>query len=230
MATPFISTGYSIIQNENSATRKVLVEKTELYKSTLLNGTIGSNSISRIRKNVINKWESSGLLDGLSQMNEYKRTNLALLLESQASQLINDPSVYRRTYNVPVGISSRGFGKIDNKNIFLKIKSFFISLWRKIFKKKDKLIAYDIVADPGFPSILPIATRVAARTVGLDLVSVQPMALPTGLITYLDYKYEEPENVYTRVVIIEKHKPLVYTIPTFRDEDYFIPVRQNVLI
>lgn len=206
MATPFISTGYSAIQNENSATRKVLFEKEET---------------------IVAKWKRSEYLKGL-----YGTINpsISQLLESQASTLLNDHSAYRRTYNVPVGISSRGYGDIGNKNIFSKIKSFFISLWRKIFKKKDKPFVYDIVADPGFPSILPIATRVAARTISLDLVSVQPLSLPTGILTYLDYKYEEPENVYTRVVIIEKHKPLVYAIPTFRDEDYYIPVRQNVLI
>ena len=36
-------------------------------------------------------------------------------------------------------------------------------------------------------SLFPIAKRVAAQTVGLDLVSVQPMKAPTGLLFYLDY-------------------------------------------
>lgn len=31
-----------------------------------------------------------------------------------------------------------------------------------------------------FPSMLPIAMKVAAQTVGLDLVSVQPMSAPYG--------------------------------------------------
>jgi hypothetical protein len=37
--------------------------------------------------------------------------------------------------------------------------------------------------------ILPIAQRIAARTVGHDLVSVQPLSAPTGLLTYIDYNY-----------------------------------------
>ena len=41
-----------------------------------------------------------------------------------------------------------------------------------------------------FPSILPTAIRVAARTIGQDLVAVQPMQGPTGKLFYLDYKYE----------------------------------------
>jgi hypothetical protein len=44
---------------------------------------------------------------------------------------------------------------------------------------------------PGFGNImLPILRRVAARTIGLDLVTVQPLAAPTGLITYLDFNHE----------------------------------------
>lgn len=38
-----------------------------------------------------------------------------------------------------------------------------------------------------FETLLPIAQRVAAQTVGLDLVAVQPMELPTGLLTYMDF-------------------------------------------
>lgn len=40
-----------------------------------------------------------------------------------------------------------------------------------------------------FPSILPIAQRVAAQTMAHDLVAVQPMEAPTGLLTYLDFQY-----------------------------------------
>lgn len=40
-----------------------------------------------------------------------------------------------------------------------------------------------------FPSLLPLAIQVAARTVGFDIVPVIPMAGPTGVLTYLDYTY-----------------------------------------
>jgi hypothetical protein len=40
-----------------------------------------------------------------------------------------------------------------------------------------------------FPSLLPLAIQVAARTVGFDIVNVIPMSGPTGVLTYLDYVY-----------------------------------------
>lgn len=40
-----------------------------------------------------------------------------------------------------------------------------------------------------FPSLLPLAIQVAARTVGFDIVSVIPMNGPSGVLTYLDYHY-----------------------------------------
>ena len=40
-----------------------------------------------------------------------------------------------------------------------------------------------------FPSMFPIAMKVAAQTVGLDLVSVKPMSAPSGHLFYADYQY-----------------------------------------
>jgi len=40
-----------------------------------------------------------------------------------------------------------------------------------------------------FPSLLPLAIQVAARTIGFDIVNVIPMGGPTGVLTYLDYVY-----------------------------------------
>lgn len=40
-----------------------------------------------------------------------------------------------------------------------------------------------------FPSLLPLAIQVAARTIGFDIVSVVPMNGPAGVLTYLDYIY-----------------------------------------
>jgi len=40
-----------------------------------------------------------------------------------------------------------------------------------------------------FPSLLPLAIQVAARTVGFDIVPVVPMNGPSGVLTYLDYVY-----------------------------------------
>jgi len=40
-----------------------------------------------------------------------------------------------------------------------------------------------------FPSLLPVAIQVAAKTIGFDLVSVVPMDSPVGFLPYLDYLY-----------------------------------------
>ena len=40
-----------------------------------------------------------------------------------------------------------------------------------------------------FPSMFPIAMKVAAQTVGLDLVSVKPLPAPSGQFFYADYQY-----------------------------------------
>jgi hypothetical protein len=42
----------------------------------------------------------------------------------------------------------------------------------------------------GFDNIaFPLIRRVAAQTIGLDLVSVQPLPAPSGLLRFLDYQY-----------------------------------------
>jgi hypothetical protein len=40
-----------------------------------------------------------------------------------------------------------------------------------------------------FPSLLPLAIQVAAKTIGFDIVPVIPMSGPTGILSYLDYTY-----------------------------------------
>ena len=40
-----------------------------------------------------------------------------------------------------------------------------------------------------FPSLLPLAIQVAAKTVGFDIVPVITMSGPTGILSYLDYVY-----------------------------------------
>jgi hypothetical protein len=42
-------------------------------------------------------------------------------------------------------------------------------------------------------NLLPLVMAVAERTIGMDLVSVQPMAGPSSQLFYIDYQYgEEP--------------------------------------
>ena len=45
-----------------------------------------------------------------------------------------------------------------------------------------------------FPSLLPLAIQVGARTVGFDIVPVIPMNGPTGVLTYIDYVYAGGKN------------------------------------
>ena len=55
-----------------------------------------------------------------------------------------------------------------------------------------------------FPSLLPLAIQVAARTIGFDIVNVIPMSGPTGVLTYLDYLYAGGNtNTNTKPVLIK---------------------------
>jgi hypothetical protein len=51
------------------------------------------------------------------------------------------------------------------------------------------------ITQSNFPSMLPIAMKVAAQTVGLDLVSVQPMSAPLGTLHYMDYQYGDMKHI-----------------------------------
>lgn len=54
------------------------------------------------------------------------------------------------------------------------------------------------IQPPDFGHIaLPIARRVAAQTIGLDLVTVQELALPGGLLDFLDRNQQFTEQNYT---------------------------------
>ena len=48
-----------------------------------------------------------------------------------------------------------------------------------------------------FPLYAPIA-----KTIGLDLVSVKPLGPPTGILHYIDYKYDD--TLYQRRLKLEK--------------------------
>lgn len=210
------------VETERSCeTRKVLFEKYSV------------STLKRQRKKVLNEWGELGFLKGL---HGNVKQNIAELYEAQTSCLLSEVIPTRMIYNIPVGnsnlnqvrrfmnrmstpvgVSSRGFDS-KSKKFFLKIKSFFISIWNKIFKKKN--------VETNFGGIVfPLIQRVSARTIGLDLVPVQPMSLPSGMLFYLDKK--EREDVYTRVVLVEKWKPRIrYSNMTF-NQDYYNPIRYD---
>jgi hypothetical protein len=89
---------------------------------------------------LLNKWEATGLLEGLGDQRE--KATMARLLENQAKELLRESS-------------SMTAGDVE-----------------------------------GFAAVaFPIVRRVFAGLIANDLVSVQPMSLPSGLIFFLDFVY-----------------------------------------
>ena len=87
---------------------------------------------------LLEKWERTGLLEGLS--NDNKKNTMARLLENQAAQLLKEAT-------------SMSAGDVE-----------------------------------GFASVaFPIVRRVFGGLIANDLVSVQPMSLPSGLIFFMDF-------------------------------------------
>jgi len=87
---------------------------------------------------LLNKWEKTGLLEGLDK--ERGRQTMARLLENQAKELLREASTM-------AGGDVEGFAAVA----------------------------------------FPIVRRVFAGLIANDLVSVQPMSLPSGLIFFLDF-------------------------------------------
>ena len=92
------------------------------------------------------KWDKSGLLEGIESSTD--KNNMAILLENQAKQLVNEASTQGTGTSISTGNSEAWAG----------------------------------VA-------LPLVRRVFGEIVAKDLISVQPMNLPAGLIFYLDFQY-----------------------------------------
>ena len=91
---------------------------------------------------LLDKWERTGLLEGLSS--DRQRNNMASLLENQAKELLREAS-------------AMSAGDVE-----------------------------------GFAAVaFPIVRRVFGGLVANDLVSVQPMSLPSGLIFFLDFVHTD---------------------------------------
>jgi hypothetical protein len=91
---------------------------------------------------LLNKWEATGLLEGLNT--ETQKQGMAVLLENQAKELLREAS-------------SMAAGDVE-----------------------------------GFAAVaFPIVRRVFGGLIANDLVSVQPMSLPSGLIFFLDFTHED---------------------------------------
>ena len=90
---------------------------------------------------LLNKWEQTGLLEGLQ--GDVEKNNMARLLENQAKQLLKEAA------------STMAGGDVE-----------------------------------GFAAVaFPIVRRVFGGLIANDLVSVQPMSLPSGLIFFLDFTF-----------------------------------------
>jgi hypothetical protein len=83
----------------------------------------------------------------------------------------------------------------------LKAKAY-VNNWAKSINRKINLSEYW----SKLKSLMPMAMKVAAQTIGRELVSVQPMNAPTGLLTFLDYTYsgdtpDRNDRVYHQEVV-----------------------------
>jgi len=98
---------------------------------------------------LLNKWEQTGLLEGLD--NDVTRNNMARLLENQAKELLREASTMEA-------------GNVE-----------------------------------GFSAVaFPIVRRVFGELIANELVSVQPMSLPSGLIFFLDFTTESARLGYLK--------------------------------
>lgn len=103
---------------------------------------------STTNKTVVEKWNRTGLLRGLSGVH---RDNMAQLLENQASQVLKEAASLG-------GEQVRGFTNVA----------------------------------------FPIVRRVFGGLIANELVSIQPMSLPSGLLFYMDYTYGSNVGPYKK--------------------------------
>jgi hypothetical protein len=68
-------------------------------------------------------------------------------------------------------------------------------------------------------SFMPIAMRVAAQTIGLDLVAVRPMSSPRAELLFVDFAYGE--NILTKKTMKEEDYNRTYSeIDPYGEEDW----------
>jgi hypothetical protein len=116
--------------------------------NTLLEGANPYSAYSSEAARLAKKWAQSGLLEGADLKSDIERNNMAIILENQAKQLVQEASATGQGTTISTGNSEAWAG----------------------------------VA-------LPLVRRVFGEIVAKDLVSVQPMNLPSGLLFYLDFQY-----------------------------------------
>ncbi len=83
---------------------------------------------------------------------------------------------------------------------------WYVKSW---IRKQSKSFSFNRYwTPPIFSSFFPLVKRLAAQTIATDLVSVQPLAAPSGQLMYLDYAYNaEPDQG----VVFAPYIPLLIT-------------------
>jgi hypothetical protein len=81
-----------------------------------------------------------------------------------------------------------------------------------------------------FPSLLPVAIQVAAKTIGFDLVGVVPMDSPVGFLPYLDYVYQggNVDKPYEPYLI--KFKNLTISTAFVEGSNYGVSESDNLVL
>lgn len=63
------------------------------------------------------------------------------------------------------------------------------------------------VANDNFEAIaFPMIRRVFSTLVAQEMISVQPLAAPTGMLLYTDYKYEAKEKIVPWYLVLDDYK------------------------
>jgi len=77
-----------------------------------------------------------------------------------------------------------------------------------------------------FPSLLPLAIQVAARTIGFDIVNVIPMNSPAGVLPYLDYVYADGKinSAVDKAIMIKVNIQLTGSVGFVKGTTYFVKV------
>jgi len=82
----------------------------------------------------------------------------------------------------------------------------------------------------GFGNIMPIASRVAAKTIGMDLVAVTPMSGPKMSLMYLDFQYPGLNHQYSDTKVPKRtfiSKKIIRFIKKKNGTDRIIPGRES---
>jgi len=113
----------------------------------------------------------NGIVDYMSRLGELNPVNDQRLMNMDFASLY------------PLRANKFSFNYLTKE---IKTPEDFIESWESDIEHTLQMEEWSF----GFPEI----QRIAARTIGIDLVTVQPMAPLVGILHYLDYVYNEPEN------------------------------------